>query len=290
MAYRQCIKWKKGLVNTQCEIEVQVSDDNEVYIIKNGIVKRVKSENDILPYINAISPAFRAIVLSKLDVNMAENLYKLVYKTQTFKEIRKVSERTYSIWNGPYPSFITFLNLPPDTIKYLPPSRIIEIDPQYYVHIEPLYKVTEKYSEWANDTAYFYGQQMCIALRGCISFSDEAYSIKTIDQHLNVIKLWLFYIIFGSGNVVVNNSVQNLEKFVMLRYDKGFEVLDSNEEAGKLEIEADSRKIRILINNDEIFSVDYTSSHYIKFTYPLSWKSRYAISDFISSLKMWKNS
>jgi hypothetical protein len=76
----------------------------------------------------------------------------------------------------------------------------------------------------------------------------------------------------------------------MLRYDKGFEVLDSNEEAGKLEIEADSRKIRILINNDEIFSVDYTSSHYIKFTYPLSWKSRYAISDFISSLKMWKNS
>lgn len=288
MVYRQCIRWKKGLVNTQCEIEVQISDDDEVYIIKNGIVKRVKGENDIIPYINAISPAFRALVLSKLPNTMSENLYRLVYKTQPFNEIRKISERTFSIWNGSYPSFITFLNLPSEVIKYLPPSRMIEIDPQYYVHIEPLYKSIEKHSEWANDTVYFYGQQVCIALRGCTYFGDEAYSVKDIDQSLNVIKLWLFHIILGSGTVVVDGNVKNLEKFLMLRYDKGFEFLESKEEAGKLEIEVNDRKIRMTLNNNELLSLDYTSPRYIKFSYPLSWKSRYSISDFISSLKMWK--
>ncbi|MCH4815602.1 MAG: hypothetical protein QXY87_08015 [Saccharolobus sp.] len=288
MVYRQCIRWKKGLVNTQCEIEVQISDDDEVYIIKNGIVKRVKGENDIIPYINAISPAFRALVLSKLPSTMSENLYRLVYKIQPFNEIRKVSERTFSIWSGSYPSFITFLNLPSEVIKYLPPSRMIEIDPQYYVHIEPLYKSIEKHSEWANDTVYFYGQQVCIALRGCTYFGDEAYSVKDIDQGLNVIKLWLFHIILGSGTVVVDGNVKNLEKFLMLRYDKGFEFLESKEEAGKLEIEVNDRKIRMTLNDNELLSLDYTSPRYIKFSYPLSWKSRYSISDFVSSLKMWK--
>ncbi|WP_338598840.1 hypothetical protein V6M85_08670 [Sulfolobus tengchongensis] len=290
MVYRQCIKWKKGLVNSQCEIEVQISDDNEVYIIKNGIVKRVKRENDIIPYINAITPSFRALVLSKLDSMMSENLYKLVYKAQPFKEIRKVSEKTYSIWTGSYPSFVTFLNLPSDVIKYLPPSRVIEIDPQYYVHIEPLYRSIEKHSEWANDTAYFYGQQICIALRGCTSFGDEAYSVKSIDQTLSIIKLWLFYIVLGSGNIVIDGNVKTLDKFLMIRYDKGFEFLESKEEAGKLEIEVDSKKIRIALNDEEMLSLDYTSSQYIKFVYPLSWKSRYAINDFVSSLKMWKGS
>lgn len=277
-------------MNTQCEIEVQISDDDEVYVIKNGIVKRVKGENDIIPYINTISPAFRALVLSKLPNNMSENLYRLVYKTQPFGEIRKVSDRTYSIWGGHYPSFVTFLNLPSEVIKYLPPSRMIEIDPQYYAHIEPLYKSMEKHSEWANDTAYFYGNQVCIALRGCTSFGDEAYSVKDIDQNLNVIKLWLFHIILGSGTIVINGGVKSLEKFLMLRYDKGFEFLESKEEAGKLEIEINDRKIKITLNDDELLSLDYTSSRYIKFSYPLSWKSRYSISDFVSSLKMWKGS
>ncbi|MEM3972270.1 MAG: hypothetical protein QXR34_07090 [Saccharolobus sp.] len=288
MVYRQCIRWKKGIVNSQCEIEVQISDDNEVYIIKNGIVKRVKKEQDILPYINAITPGFRALVLSKLEPSISESIYKLVYKTNVFKEIRKVSENTYSIWNGSYPSFVVFLNLPQDIIKFLPPSRLVEIDSQYYVNIEPLQKVTEKYSEWANDTVYFYGQQLCVALRGCTYFGDEAYNIKAIDPNLNVIKLWLYYIIFGSGNIVINNTVQNLDKFVMLRYDKGFEILERSEEAGKLEIEANSRRLSIMLNNDEMFGIDYSSPYYIKFVYPLSWRSRYSINDFVSSLKMWK--
>ncbi len=288
MVYRQCIKWKKGLVNTQCEIEVQVSDDNEVYIIKNGIVKRVKSESDIMPYISAISSAFRAIVLSKLDPVLADRLYKLIYKLPPFTEIRKVSERAYSIWSGSYPSFVVFLDLNPDTIRYLPPTRLIEIDSQYYAHIEPLNKSLEKYAEWANNTAYIYGNQMCIALRGCTSFGDEAYSIRSIDQNLNIVKLWLFYIIFGSGILVVNNNVNNLEKFVILRYDKGFEFLESSNDNGKLGIEADNKRISLTLDNEEILSVDYTSSQHIQFSYPLSWKSRYSINDFISSLKMWK--
>ncbi|TRM80501.1 hypothetical protein DJ522_08510, partial [Sulfolobus sp. F3] len=146
----------------------------------------------------------------------------------------------------------------------------------------------EKYAEWANNTAYIYGNQMCIALRGCTSFGDEAYSIRSIDQNLNVVKLWLFYIIFGSGILVVNNNVNNLEKFVILRYNKGFEFLESSNDNGKLGIEADNKRIRLTLDNEELLNVDYTSSQYIQFSYPLSWKSRYSINDFVSSLKMWK--
>ncbi|MUN29153.1 hypothetical protein [Sulfuracidifex metallicus] len=50
-----------------CELEVQVSDDNEVYVIKNGIIKRVKSYSDIMSYISTLTPAFRAIVIGKLE-------------------------------------------------------------------------------------------------------------------------------------------------------------------------------------------------------------------------------
>ncbi|WOE50325.1 hypothetical protein RQ359_001848 [Sulfuracidifex metallicus DSM 6482 = JCM 9184] len=63
MVYRQCIRGSGQL----CELEVQVSDDNEVYVIKNGIIKRVKSYSDIMSYISTLTPAFRAIVIGKLE-------------------------------------------------------------------------------------------------------------------------------------------------------------------------------------------------------------------------------
>jgi hypothetical protein len=282
MVYRQCIRGSGHL----CELEVQVSDDNEVYVIKNGIIKRVKSYSDIISYISTLTPAFRAIVIGKLEEG--DKLYTDLYMSEPVREIHKTAEGVFSIWRNGLPSYVAFTNLPDDSILYLPPSKLIEVGSNYFVDKEPLFRPAEKFNEITQNGVYIYGPQVCVGMRGCSVFGDEQYNVRKVDRDLFVIKLWAYYLILGRGQIIYQNNIIQFSRVIITVTEKGVTNLSSNN-SGPSKLSLETSKNEILIKLDEKkYSLSGTPYDEIKFSLSIDRELAKSLISFFSSVNLFR--
>jgi len=282
MVYRQCIRGSGQL----CELEVQVSDDNEVYVIKNGIIKRVKSYSDIMSYISTLTPAFRAIVIGKLEEG--DKLYTDLYMSEPVREIHKTAEGVFSIWRNGLPSYVAFTNLPDDSILYLPPSKLIEVGSNYFVDKEPLFRPAEKFNEITQNGVYIYGPQVCVGMRGCSVFGDEQYNVRKVDRDLFVIKLWAYYLILGKGQIIYQNNIIQFSRVIITVTEKGVTNLSTNN-SGPSKLSVETSKNEILIKLDEKkYSLSGTPYDEIKFSLSIDRELAKSLISFFSSVNLFR--
>ncbi|MCY0850257.1 hypothetical protein [Sulfuracidifex metallicus] len=282
MVYRQCIRSSGQL----CELEVQVSDDNEVYVIKNGIIKRVKSYSDIMSYISTLTPAFRAIVIGKLEEG--DKLYNNLYMSEPVREIHKTAEGVFSIWRNGLPSYVAFTNLSEDSVLYLPPSKLIEVGSNYFVDKEPLFRPAEKFNEITQNGVYIYGPQVCVGMRGCSVFGDEQYNVRKVDRDLFVIKLWAYYLILGKGQIIYQNNIIQFSRVIITVTEKGVTNLSTNN-SGPSKLSVETSKNEILIKLDEKkYSLSGTPYDEIKFSLSIDRELAKSLTSFFSSVNLFR--
>ncbi len=282
MVYRQCVKGSAEM----CELEVQISDENEVYVVRNGIIKRIKNYKEIMPYISMLTPAFRALVIGKLDEG--EKIYASLYNTNPVKEVHKTAEGVYSIWRGGLPSHVNFTDMPEDSIIYLPPSKLIEIGNGYFIDKEPLFRPADKYNEMAENGVYIFGPQVCIGMRGCSVFGDEEYNIRRVDKDLFVIKLWMYYLILGKGQVIFNNKISEFSKVIITVTEKGVTNYSTNESGPeKVSIETSRSEITIKFNEKKL-SLSCTPYDEVKVNVSVDREVGKALNSFFSSINLFR--
>ncbi len=282
MVYRQCIKGAGEV----CELEVQISDENEVYVVKNGIIKRIRNYKDIMPFISLLTPAFRAIVIGKMEEG--DKIYSSLYNVEPVREIHKPAEGVFSIWRNGLPSYVAFTDLPQDSVIYLPPSKLIEIGSGYFVDKEPLFRPADKFDEKAENGVYIFGPQVCVGMRGCSIFGDEQYNIRKIDKDLVTIKLWIYYLILGKGQLIVNNKISDFSRIIIEVTEKGVTNLSTNS-PGPSKISVETSKNELILKLDERkVSLSCTPYDEVKLSLNVEKEVGRTLNSFLSSVNLFR--